>query len=354
MLFARSRPLLLAGLLAVIALAAIFAACGDDDDDDGGDATGTPTTAGQTTAPANGDGDFDYSSLEGEINIDGSSTVYPITFATAEEFSSVAPDVLVNVAFSGTGGGFELFCAGEIEVSDASRPISDDDDPADPGEVQTCAENGIEDIVEIQVGIDALTVVVNPANDFVECLTIQQLSDIFTGTATNWNQVDPSFPDQKIGDSLYYPGTDSGTFDYFVEAVIEEIDENGAHTGSGTSSEDDNVLVQGIEGDENSIGYFGFAYYQGAGQELKAVEVDAGDGCVAPSFDTALDGSYALSRPLFIYTRESFLEDPDSPVLGFINFYLENSGELVPEAGYVTLPDDVLAAQEGKIEPFLP
>lgn len=348
MQFARRRLILLASLLAIVAFASAFAACGDDDDDGGDDGgTATPTQPAAATTPAGSDGDFDYGSLSGEIDIDGSSTVYPISFAVAEDFSGVAPDVLVNVAFSGTGGGFELFCAGDIQISDASRPIKDD-------ETQACSDNGIDDVVEIQVGIDALTVVVNPANDFVECLTIQQLFDIFTGAATNWNQVDPSFPDEEIGDSLYYPGTDSGTFDYFVEAVIEEIDETAAHTGNGTSSEDDNVLVQGIEGDEHSIGYFGFAYYQGAGSELKAVEVDAGDGCVAPSFDTALDGSYPLSRPLFIYTREALLEDAESPVLGFIKYYLDNSATLVPEAGYVTLPDDILADQEAKIEPFLP
>jgi phosphate transport system substrate-binding protein len=353
MLFGRSRLFLLASLLAIVAFAAILAACGDDDDDT--DASGTPTAAGETSPPATNGGDgIDYGSLEGEINIDGSSTVYPITFAMAEEFSGVAPDVLVNVAFSGTGGGFEAFCAGDIEIADASRPIRDNDDPAEPGEVQDCAANGIEDILEIQVGIDALTVMVHPDNDFVECLTIQQLFDIFTGAATNWNQVDPSFPDQAIGDSLYYPGTDSGTFDYFVEAIIEEIDDTAAHTGNGTSSEDDNILAQGIEGDTNGIGYFGFAYFQDAGQALKAVEIDAGEGCVAPSFETALDGSYYLSRPLYIYTRESFLDDPDSPVLGFVSFYLESVEAIVPEVGYVSLPEDVLADQVAKIEPFLP
>jgi phosphate transport system substrate-binding protein len=348
--FFRGRLFVLMSLLALLVFATALAACGDDDDDDDG-ADGATATEGVEESPDDGGagGGIDYGSLSGEINIDGSSTVYPISAAMAEDFAGVAPDVQVNVALSGTGGGFELFCADEIEISDASRAIEED-------EIQLCADGGIpeDDIVELQVGIDALTVVVHPDNDFVTCLTTQQLFDIFTGAATNWNQVDPSFPDQEISDSLYYPGTDSGTFDFFVEAIIEELDEAGTHTGTGTSSEDDNILVQGIEGDSNSIGYFGFAYYQEAGAGLKAVEVDAGEGCVAPSSETALDGSYYLSRPLYIYTRESLLSDASSPVLGFVDFYLENTPTIVPEVGYVQLPDDLFADQVAKIEPFAP
>jgi phosphate transport system substrate-binding protein len=341
----RLLPLAAALLAATLAVAA----CDDDDDDDDGDATATATsTAGTATATATEDmsGEIDYGSLSGDIRIDGSSTVFPISEAVAEEFGGVAGGVRVNVAFSGTGGGFERFCNGETEVSDASRPIHDD-------EVETCAGNGIDDIVELQVGIDALTVMVHPDNDFVTCLTVEELNNIFrSGGATNWNQVRPEFPDESI--SWYYPGTDSGTFDYFVESIIEGVDEASTHRGDGTASEDDNILAQGIENDPNAIGYFGFAYFLEAGQALKAVEVDNGEGCVAPSFDAALDGSYApLSRPLFIYTRESFLaERPE--VLGFINFYLENAGTLVPEVGYITMPDDLFAQQVAKIEPFLP
>lgn len=329
--------------LAMLALAALlaFAISGCGDDEKGG--SGGDTAAATTAA---GNGEFDYSSLSGEISIDGSSTVYPITAAMAEEFDGVAADVRVNVAFSGTGGGFELFCSGEIEISDASREIKDE-------ETQACAGNAITDIVEIQVAIDALTVMVHPDNDFVECLTVDQLNNIFkTGGATNWNEVDPAFPDEPI--NLYYPGTDSGTFDYFVEAVITETDEAGTHRGDGTSSEDDNILAQGIEGDENAIGYFGFAYFQEAGSSLTAVQIDSGEGCVEPSFDTALVGTYYLSRPLFIYTREAFLEDPESPVLGFVNFYLDNVETIVPEVKYVSLPEAVLDEQTAKIEPFLP
>jgi phosphate transport system substrate-binding protein len=251
-------------------------------------------------------------------------------------------DVRVNVAFSGTGGGFEAFCRGEIQIADASRPIKDD-------EKQACAGAGINDIVEIQVGTDALTVVANPANDFLDCLTVDQLHQIFKeGGATTWDQVDPGFPAEQI--VWYYPGTDSGTYDYFVEEIITGVDEAAAHTSEGTSSEDDNVLATGVEGDDFAIGYFGIAYFLEAGENLKAVSVDGGDGCVEPSAATALDGSYQpLSRPLFIYTRQSFLDERPE-VEGFVRFYLENSQELVPEVGYVELPEDVHAAQLAKVE----
>jgi phosphate transport system substrate-binding protein len=313
----------------------------------GGDEEAATDVAGESAGPAA----LDYGSLSGDIRIDGSSTVFPITEAVAEEFSKVA-GTRVNVAFSGTGGGFEKFCRGETQISDASRKIKDD-------ERQSCAANGIDDIVEIQVGIDALTVVVNPSNDFVDCLSVNQLHDIFkAGGASTWKDVDPSFPDEPI--VLYYPGTDSGTFDYFNETIVVGVPDPdprpSTHRGDGTSSEDDNVLAQGVEGDRYAIGYFGIAYYLGAGQNLEAVSIDkhADGNCVAPSAETALNGTYEpLSRPLFIYTRESFLEDRPE-VLGFVNFYLENVPTLVPEVGYVEIPDATLQAQFAKIEDFLP
>jgi phosphate transport system substrate-binding protein len=232
------------GLAALLVLA--ISACGDDDEEGNGGTTATPAEDG------GGDGAIDYGTLSGDIRIDGSSTVFPISEAVAEEFSAVS-DVRVNVAFSGTGGGFEAFCRGEVQISDASRPIEED-------EVQACADAGIDDIVEIQVAIDALTVMVNPANDFATCLTVQQVHDMFKdGGVMQWSQVDPSFPAENI--IYYYPGTDSGTFDYFVEAIIESVDENAIHRADGTSSEDDNVLAQGIEGDDTAVGYFGFAYF---------------------------------------------------------------------------------------------
>ena len=321
-------------LLAV--LIATAAGCKDDKKE------GTTPPAGETPSG------FNYSGLGGEIRIDGSSTVFPISEAVAEEFSKVA-DTRVNVAFSGTGGGFEKFCRGDIQISDASRPIKDD-------EVQACAGGGINDIVELQVAIDALTVMVHPDNDFVDCLTVQQLHDLLrAGGASKWSDIDPTWPDEGI--KFFFPGTDSGTFDYFVEAAITGVDENATHRGGGrneTASEDDNVLAAGIEQEKYAIGYFGFAYFQEAGQALKAVSIDGGGGCVEPSLETALSGSYTpLSRPLFIYTRESFLSDRPE-VLGLSYFYLDNATALVQDVGYVPMPEDLLQDQVAKIEPFLP
>ena len=281
------------------------------------------------------------------VRIDGSSTVFPIAEAVAEEFTLANKGARVNVGFSGTGAGFEKFCRGETQISNASRPIRD-------SEIEDCAASGIDDIVEIQVAIDALTVLVNPSNDFVDCMTVDELHTAFTnGGASTWSDIRPEWPDDKI--IFYYPGTDSGTFDYFVEAIVKDVDENAAHRGDGTASEDDNVLALGIEHDQNAIGYFGFAYFLEASEGLKVVAVDGGDGmCVEPSFDTALDGSYApLSRPLFIYTRESFLRDRPE-VLAVVNFFLESSDTLVPEVGYVSMPPELLEAQFAKLAPFLP
>ena len=286
---------------------------------------------------------IDYSSLSGEIRIDGSSTVFPIAEAMAEEFG-LASDVRVNVAFSGTGGGFEKFCRGETQISDASRPIKD-------SEVEACAENGIDDIIEIQVAIDALTVMIHPDNDFAQCMTVAELNQAFSADgAKRWNEIRAEWPDNEI--IAYYPGADSGTFDYFNEAIIEEV-EGATHRGDGTPSEDDNILALGIGRDRNAIGYFGFAYFLEAGQSLQAVSVDDGNGCVAPSFEAALAGEYTpLSRPLFIYTTAELLSERPE-VAGFVSFVLENVDAIVPEVGYVTMPADLLAAQQAKIAPYI-
>ena len=334
---------LFAAMVSLVALAAV--ACGgDDDDDDDGDG-GTPAaTPTQDTAG------FDYASISGEVRVDGSSTVFPISQAVAEEFSKVAKNVRANVALSGTGGGFEKFCRKEIQVSDASRPINQKEKDA-------CAANGIptDDIVEVQVAIDALTVVVNPQNTWAKCMTTAQLQLAFkNGGAAKWSDIDPSWPSDTI--KFYFPGADSGTFDYFKEAIKlrGEASKEPAHRSDGVASEDDNVLVQGIEGDKNAIGYFGFAYYEEAGKKLTAVEVDGGKGCVAPSFDAALKGEYVpLSRPLFIYTTETLLDERDD-VLGFVKFYVDNMNALAEEVGYISLPEDLLKAQKDKVEPFLP
>ncbi len=346
---------------AVVALSAVVAAaCGGDDDEETptpGSGGGTATTAASPTATAKPDPIKQlYETARGEVRVDGSSTVFPISQAVAEDFSKVAKNVRTNVALSGTGGGFEKFCRKEIQIADASRPINQKEKDA-------CAANGIpeSEIVEIKVAIDALTVVVNPQNTWAKCMTTAQLQKAFQadqgGTPIKWSDLDPSWPNETI--KFFFPGADSGTFDYFKEAIKlrGEASKEPAHRATGpnaTASEDDNVLVKGVEGDKYAIGYFGFAYYQEEGQRLKAVEIDGGSGCVAPSFDNALSGKYKpLSRPLFIYTSQSLLKERQD-VLAFVKYYVDNMKELSAEVGYVSLPDNEIAAQKAKIDPFLP
>ena len=341
--------LLFGALVSSVALGA--AACGgdDDDDDDGGETPGA-TSAATTAATATKAGGLDYTKLSGDVKVDGSSTVFPISEAVAEEFTKAAKGVQTKVALSGTGGGFEKFCRKEIDVSDASRPINQKEKDA-------CAAAGIPnaDLVELQVAIDALTVVISPQNTWAKCMTTAQLTKaVQAGGATKWSDLDPSWPAENI--KFYYPGADSGTFDYFKEAIKlgGEKSSQPAHRSDGTASEDDNVLVKGIEGDKNAIGYFGFAYYEEAGKKLKAVEIDGGKGCVAPSFDAALKGTYTpLSRPLFIYTTKTLLKERQE-VLGFVKFYVDNMNTLAKEVGYISLPDDLLKTQQAKVEPYLP
>lgn len=282
--------------------------------------------------------------VTGTVRVDGSSTVFPVGEAAAEEFSKVSR-ARVNVAFSGTGGGIEKFCRGETDFAQASRAMK-------PAELEQCVSNGLADVIEIQVARDALTVMVHPSNDFVSCLTVEQLYNIFRRDGyTSWNELDPSYPDQPIAG--YVPGTDSGTFDYFVEAIIEGFGgEDAGHRGDFTASEDDNILAQGIRNDPYSIGYFGFAHFQEAGQQLKSVAVDGGEGCVSPSIEGVLDGSYTpLSRPLFVYTAGSILRENEA-ALPFLEFYLEHLQEFVAEVGYVPLPEDIYEAQLAKLDPF--
>ncbi len=343
----KRRSVLSAALLASLALATTAAvACGGNDDATTPAATTAATTV-TTTAPAKVPG-IDYTKLTGSVRIDGSSTVFPISEAVAEEFSKVAKGVKANVAFSGTGGGFEKFCRGEIEVSDASRPINQKEKDA-------CTAANITDVVELQVAIDALSVVVSPQNTWAKCVTPAQLQKLYQkGGASKWSDIDPSWPSDTI--KFYYPGADSGTFDYFKEAIKlrGEASKEPPHRSDGTASEDDNILVRGIEGDKNAIGYFGFAYFEAAGKKLKALEIDGGAGCVAPSFDAALKGTYKpLSRPLFIYTRQLLLKDRPE-VLGFIKFYLDNMNKLSKEVDYISLPADLTKTQQDKIATYLP
>ena len=259
----------------------------------------------------------------------------------AEEFGKVSK-VRVAVGISGTGGGFEKFCKGETDINDASRPIKKDD----AKEGAACASANIE-YVEFKVGIDGLTVVVNPDNDFIDCITFSKLKKIWDqgSTVSKWSDVDPSFPGDAI--KLFSPGADSGTFDYFTETVNGKTDQSRNDNGV-SFSEDDNVLVQGVENNKRGLGYFGYAYYQGEGKSLKALKVDKDQngtgtptppdkakGCIAPTDAAVLDNSYPLSRPLFIYVSKKALAKPQ--VKGFVEFYLTNPA-LVKDVGYVELP----------------
>ena len=300
----------MSALAAVSACALVLTACGGED------------------AGSSGSGDSGGDQLSGEVKVDGSSTVAPLSEAAAALYAEQQPDVNVTVGTSGTGGGFEKFCNGETDISDASRPIKDE-------EIAACEANSVA-YAELIVANDALTVVVNPAVDFVDCLTVEQLNAIWgpDSTIANWNEVDPSFPDLPL--DLYGAGTDSGTFDYFTKEINGE---EGASRTDYTPSEDDNTTVQGVVGSEGGMGYFGFTYFEENSETLKALEIDGGEGCVAPSVETAQDGSYTpLSRPLFIYPSDKAIERPE--VVDFINFYIENIDDIVTEAQYVPLTDD--------------
>jgi phosphate transport system substrate-binding protein len=309
----------------LLTLALFIVACG-----------GSATPTQMTTAPQPTSAGPAAPGLAGTISIDGSSTVFPITEAVAEEFGKLQPDVKVTVGIKGTGGGFQAFCsanaAERTDIQDASRAIS-------ASEIEACKTAGVE-YVELLVGLDGLTVVVNPSNEFATCLTTAELKKIWdTGsTLKNWNEVNSSFPSQEL--TLYGPGTDSGTFDFFTEEINGEP---GQSRSDYTASEDDNTLVQGVAGDQNALGYFGLAYYLENQDKLKSVQVDRGEGCIAPTFETVANGTYSpLSRPLYIYVNIASLAKPE--VFEFVAFYLANAKELVDEVGYVNVADEVYAA----------
>jgi phosphate transport system substrate-binding protein len=297
----------LAALLALVAVAA--SACGGDDSGSGG----------------------------GSVSADGSSTVGPFVTAAAEGFrDDGGADVTVGI--SGTGGGFERFCRGETDISNASRPIEDD-------EVEICEQNGV-GYVELQVANDALTVVVNSANDWATCLTVDELNAIWKpgSKVSSWKQVRAEFPDERL--RLFGPGTDSGTFDYFTDVINGE---EGASRTDYSASEDDNVIVQGVSGTPGGLGYFGFSYFEEHQDTLKALEVDGGSGCVAPGADTAQDGSYEpLARPLFVYVKTSALER--SEVEDFVRYMLDNEQQIAEDARFVPLNDEQLAEAQQKLE----
>ncbi len=271
----------------------------------------------------------------GQIAIEGSSTVLPISQAAAEAFNRENPDVEISVGGAGTGDGFEAFCSGSTQISDASRPIEED-------EIQACQESGIE-FIELPVALDALSVVVNPRIP-IDNITLDQLRTLWEpdaqGEINNLSQLDPSFPDQEI--TLYGPGTQSGTFDYFTEEVVGE---EGASRTDYQASEDDSVLVQGVAGDPDALGYFGLSYFLQNEQILKGLTVNG----VEPSAQTAQSGEYPLARPLFIYVSTQALEE-NPAVQEFVNFYLENASQFVEQVQYVPLPETTLRQARERLE----
>ncbi|MEV0321942.1 PstS family phosphate ABC transporter substrate-binding protein [Streptomyces sp. NPDC050658] len=290
----------LAGLAAIGLTAVALSGCGGDDD--GG--------AGQ---------------LSGTVKVDGSSTVAPLSTAAAELFAEEQAKVRVTVGTSGTGGGFEKFCKGETDISDASRPIKDE-------EKKACADGNVT-YDEFMIANDALTVVVPKDNDWADCLTTAQLKKIWEpgSKAGNWKQVDPKFPDEPL--KLFGAGTDSGTFDYFTEQINGE---EGKSRTDYSPSEDDNVTVQGVAGSKGGLGYFGYSYYEENTDKLKALKIDGGDGCVAPSVKTAQDGTYKpLSRPLFIYPSQKALQRDE--VEAFVEYYVENNADVAKDARFIPL-----------------
>ena len=285
----------------------------------------------------NGEGGSD---LTGTILIDGSSTVAPLLTLYAEDFQAANAGVRVTVGTSGTGGGFEKFCAGETDISNASRSIKD-------SEKEACAAAGIEFYV-IQIANDALSVVVNPDNDWAACLTMEQLATMWSpeseGKVTNWNQIDPSFPNQKL--NLFGAGTDSGTFDYFTGEVNGD---EGASRTDYSPSEDDNVTITGVTGDKGAVGYFGYSYLEENLDKVKAVAIDSGNGCVEPSIENVQAGDYTpLARPLFIYVKKAAAARAE--MKAFLEFVYENQDAIIEEALYVPLNDAQKTAKRAKID----
>jgi len=298
-----------------------LAACGGDDDSDASDSSDSS------------------SEVSGEIRIDGSSTVGPLTERIAENFQSENPDVKVSVGTSGTSGGFEKFCAGETAINDASRAI-------EATEKKACADGGVK-YEEVQVANDALTVVVNPENP-VTCMTVDQLSEVWNkgSTLDNWDQIEDVDADYSETLDLFGPGTDSGTFDYFTEAINGE--EGVQRTDYNNVGEDDNQTVTGVAGSPGGMGYFGFSFYQENTDKLKALEVDGGKGCVAPSEESVQDGSYTpLGRPLFIYPSDEALQD--EAVKAFVEYYVDNVNTVAPEVGFITMTDEQTTESQDEV-----
>lgn len=307
----------------IISLALVIGACGEKKTkESNSDTTGT---------------------LSGTIKVDGSSTVFPITEAVAEEYRAVQPEVKVTIGVSGTGGGFKKFSRGETNISNASRPIKDKEKAA-------CKENNIT-YLELEVAYDGLAVLVHPENDWVDSFTIEELKKIWEpaaqGKIMKWNQIRPEWPNEEI--HLFGPGVASGTYDYFTEAIVGK---SGSSRGDFTASEDDHVLVQGIAGDKFSLGFFGLAYYSENKDKLKLIGVHNGEEVVKPTLETVSNGTYRpLSRPLFIYVNSTSVASPE--VVEFVNFYIENAGELSKDVGYIPLPSENYIKQKESFKTFV-
>jgi phosphate transport system substrate-binding protein len=303
-------------------------------------ACGRDRPSAQPPTPATDEdplGGFEEEELTGRIQVDGSSTVAPLITLAAERFRRDEPKVRVSVGVSGTGGGFERFCRGETDLSDASRAIKDE-------ERALCERRGIP-FFELQVANDGISIVVNNKNTWAKCLDVDGLEAIWQpkSKVDSWNDVDDAFPDERL--SLYGPGTDSGTFDYFTDAIVGD---EGASRSDYTQSEDDNVTVRGVSGEKGALGYFGLSYYLENEKRLRALAIDGGDGCVEPSIETVQDDSYKpLSRPLFVYVNEDSLADKEA-IDPFLTFLLENEPALARGAKFVPMTrrqlDDALTA----------
>ena len=326
-------------IVAVTLTAGVLAACGGGSRGDDTTTAAAPAAAasGTDTSAAPASTAAADPSLSGKVSADGSSTVGPLTTAAAEAFGAANPGVQVTVGISGTGGGFEKFCAGETDLSNASRPIKDEEKTA-------CESKGIK-FHELLVANDGITVVVNKDNDWAQCLTVDQLKAMWgpDSKASSWKDIDPSFPDESL--KLYGPGTDSGTFDFFTAAINGEED---ASRSDYSPSEDDNVTVQGVSGEKGGLGYFGLSYYEQNQDTLKALEVDGGSGCVAPSVATVQDKTYTpLSRPLFVYVKDDSLKRPE--VQAFVKYLTDNAAQLATTALFVPLTDAEIATEQADL-----
>jgi phosphate transport system substrate-binding protein len=326
---------------------------GDSDDSNSGDSNSGDSNSGDSDSDNMDDGsengdstDSDTNELSGEISITGSSTVFPISDAMAQRFMDMHDEVNVTVDSTGSGGGFENhFCPGNSDINGASRPIKDE-------EVEHCNSNGVEP-VEFQVAGDALTMAVNNDADWVDCMTFDEMSRIWREDGVeNWSEVRDGFPDREI--PLFGPASTSGTYDWFLENVVNYDDQGFNHTARHEPTEEDNLIVRGIQDDVGAMGYFGFAYYKSNSEQVKALEVRAeeGDPCGAPGLEAAADGTYPMARPLFIYPNADAIQR--EVVYEFLTFYFEEAGtELVPDIGYVPSSDDLVEENLSKLDEYV-